>query len=454
VKKVFIKTYGCQMNVRDSEAVAALLKQRGYAIADSEADADAILLNTCSIRDLAEQKALGKMTALTGLKRSKPTLRLGFFGCMAQSRGDELTKRLPAVDLVVGTQRFHHVPEYLDRLFAGKGAIVDVAEEPGSESAVKDHLDDDAVTAFVSIMQGCDMHCAFCIVPQTRGPERSRNISEIVDEVEKLVERGVREVTLLGQIVTSYGRGVVPRRLVALLEAVHEVKGLERIRFTSPHPKGFGDDLVAAFRDLPKLCEHAHLPVQSGSDRILKAMRRGYDRAMFLRIVEKLRAAQPKIVFSSDIIVGFPGETEEDFEQTASLMREVPFEQAYIFKYSKRRNTPAAEMTEQVPTPVKEERNQQLLAILNETATRKNRELVGQTVEVLVEGRSPKNAARMFGRTRTNKGVVFEGNLRHKGALLSVRVERATVVTLYGVPAVGAPFMGARDAGMKLAATM
>jgi tRNA-2-methylthio-N6-dimethylallyladenosine synthase len=251
-----------------------------------------------------------------------------------------------------------------------------------------------------------------------------------------LVERGVREVTLLGQIVTSYGRGNGRSPFVRLLKAVHEVNGLERIRFTSPHPKGFGDDLVAAFRDLPKLCEHAHLPVQSGSDRMLKAMRRGYDRAKFLRIVEKLRAAQPKIVFSSDIIVGFPGETEKDFQETASLMREVPFEQAYIFKYSKRRGTPAADIPEQVPTAVKEERNQRLLAILNETATRKNRELIGQTVEVLVEGRSPKNAARIFGRTRTNKGVVFEGDLRHKGALLPVHVERATAVTLYGVPAI------------------
>jgi len=426
------------MNVRDSEAMAALLLRHGYAMADSEDEADVILLNTCSIRDLAEQKALGKMSALVTEKRSKPTLRLGFVGCLAQCRGAELLQRVPGVDLVVGTQRFHHLPEYLDRLFAGEGGIVDVAEEPGSESAVRDHLAEGAVTAFVSIMQGCDMRCSFCIVPQTRGAERSRSIGEIVEEVRELAEHGVREVTLLGQIVTSYGRGLIPKKngrspFVQLLEALHEVRGLERIRFTSPHPKGFGDDLVAAFRDLPKLCEHAHLPAQSGSDRILKAMRRGYDRAMFLRIVERLRAAQPKMVFSSDIIVGFPGETDEDFEQTVSLMREVPFEQAYIFKYSKRRNTPAAELPGQVPTATKEERNQRLLAILNEIATRKNRELIGQTVEILVEGRSPKNAARMFGRTRTNKGVVFEGDLRHKGALLPVRVQRATALTLYGI---------------------
>lgn len=437
MKRVYIKTYGCQMNVRDSEALGALLEQRGYTLVESEDDADVILLNTCSIRDLAEQKALGKMGALARQKNGQRPLRLGFLGCMAQLRGAELRHRLPAVDLVVGTQRFHHVPEYLDRLLAGGEPVVDVAEEPGSESAVKDHLDTGAVTAFVSIMQGCDMHCSFCIVPQTRGAERSRPIPEIVEEVQRLVARGVKEVTLLGQIVTSYGRGLIPKKagrspFVQLLAALHEVKGLERIRFTSPHPKGFGEDLIAAYRDLPKLCEHAHLPVQSGSDRILRAMKRGYDRAMFLRITEKLRAAQPKIVFSSDIIVGFPGETEEDFEQTASLLREVPFEQAYIFKYSKRRGTPAAEMPDQVPTVIKEERNRRLLAVLNEVASQRNRALIGQTMEVLVEGPSPKNPNRWFGRTRTNKGVVFEAEVRHKGALVAVRVERATAVTLYG----------------------
>ncbi len=440
MKKVFIKTYGCQMNVRDSEAVAALLEQRGYVIVESEEEADAILLNTCSVRDLAEQKALGKMTALAERKRAKPTLRLGFMGCMAQSRGAELTDKLPFVDLVVGTQRFHHLPEYLDRLFVEQTPIMDIAEEPGSESAIKEHQRG-GVTAFVSIMQGCNMPCTFCIVPQTRGAERSRGVEEIVEEVRRLVEEGVKEVTLLGQIVTSYGRGCIPKKegksaFVQLLEAVHEIKGLERIRFTSPHPKGFGDDLVAAYRDLPKLCEHAHLPVQSGSNRVLKMMKRGYTREMFLRIVEKLRAAQPAMVFSSDIIVGFPGETEEDFEQTASLMQEVPFEQAYIFKYSKRRGTPAATMDGQVPTPIKEERNQRLLQILNETAARKNRELVGQTLEVLVEGPSPKNPQRLFGRTRSNKGVVFEGDVRHKGMLLPVRIERATAVTLYGTPVI------------------
>ena len=449
MKTVYIKTYGCQMNERDSEAVAAMLRDRGYTIASSELGADVILLNTCSVRDLAEQKALGKMGMLANLKKRNPDLVLGYMGCMAQSRGEELLDN-PAVDLVVGTQRFHRVPDYLDQLLASEDLeqpfrVVDIAEEPGSESTIRDHVlgtnGDRQVVAFVSIMQGCDMYCTFCIVPYTRGKERSRPIAEIVGEVERLVAHGVREVTFLGQIVTSYGRKDIPKKngrsaFVQLLETVHEISGLERIRFTAPHPKGFGDDLVAAYRDLPKLCEHAHLPVQSGSDRILRAMKRGYSRAWFLRIVEKLRAARPDIALSTDIIVGFPGETEEDFVQTASLMHEVKFDQAYIFKYSTRRDTPAATMPNQLSDDVKEQRNQAALRILNDHLARENQRLVGQTVEVLVEGRSDKKPQRMFGRTRTNKGVVFDGNQRHKGQLLRLRIERATLTTLYGDPAI------------------
>jgi tRNA-2-methylthio-N6-dimethylallyladenosine synthase len=247
----------------------------------------------------------------------------------------------------------------------------------------------------------------------------------------------VKEVTLLGQIVTSYGRKDAGKSaFVKLLTAVNEVPGLERIRFTSPHPKGFGDDLVQAYRDLSKLCEHAHLPVQSGSNRMLKAMNRGYSREWFLQIVEKLRAARPGIAISTDIIVGFPGETEEDFAQTASLMREVQFDQAYIFKYSKRRDTPAADIPDQVSDEIKEQRNQTLLQILNENCLRKNRALVGSTQEILVEGYSDKNAQRMVGRTRLNQIVVFPGSERHKGQLLPVRIEQATVTTLYGDPAI------------------
>jgi tRNA-2-methylthio-N6-dimethylallyladenosine synthase len=445
MKRVYIKTYGCQMNERDSEAVAAMLRERGYTITGREGEADVILLNTCSVRDMAEQKALGKMSALAHRKKRQPGLILGYLGCMAQSRGEELLKN-PGVNLVVGTQKFHKVAEYLDQIVASEDLarpfrVVDVGEEPGSESTIRDHVlganGDRQVTAFVSIMQGCDMHCTFCIVPYTRGTERSRPIPDIVDEVRRLVEAGVKEVTLLGQIVTSYGRKDSGRSaFVKLLGAVHDVPGLERIRFTSPHPKGFGDDLVEAYRDLPKLCEHAHLPVQSGSNRILKAMNRGYSREWFLTIIEKLRAARPGIAFSTDVIVGFPGETEDDFEQTASLMREVDFDQAFIFRYSTRRDTPAAEMPGQLPEEVKETRHRVLLSLLNERLARKHQALVGQTVEVLVEGRSEKGGRRMMGRTRTNKIVVFDGSDRHKGELLPVKIERGTTTTLYGDPVI------------------
>jgi tRNA-2-methylthio-N6-dimethylallyladenosine synthase len=444
---VYIKTYGCQMNERDSEAVAAQLLARGYTLAPSEETADIVLLNTCSVRDHAEQTALGKMTALIGAARKRRSGQVfGFLGCMAQSRGRELLDRLPDVDLVVGTQKFHRVADYLDELLAGRrDKIVDVEEEVGSERAIREHLLNGngarAVTAFVSIMQGCNQYCTFCIVPYTRGEERSRPIEDIVAECRQLVAQGVKEITLLGQIVTSYGRREIPKRdgktpFVQLLEAVHAIEGLERIRFTAPHPKGYGDDLVEAYGRLPKLVEHAHLPVQSGSNRILKLMHRGYTRERFLEIVHKLRRVQPGIGLSTDIIVGFPGETEEDFEQTVSLVREVEFDQAFIFKYSPRRDTPAAEMPEQVPWPVREERNQRLLALMNEIGRRKYGAFVGRQVQILVEGPSKRNPARMMGRTRCNKIVVFEGSERHRGQLLDVRITRAGNFTLYGDPAI------------------
>jgi tRNA-2-methylthio-N6-dimethylallyladenosine synthase len=459
---VFIKTYGCQMNERDSEAVAAQLVAKGYSLAKSEATADVVLLNTCSVRDFAEQKAMNKMKNLAGTARkSRPDQILGYLGCMAQSRGKELIEKLPDVDLVLGTQKFHRAAEYIDELLAGKRAkIVDIEAEAKSEAAIREHLLNGSaktsVSAFVSIMQGCNQHCTFCIVPATRGEERSRTIPDIVAECRELVSRGVREITLLGQIVTSFGRkekrdewqvtrdagGIVSpdtRHLspfVQLLDAVHEIDGLERIRFTSPHPKGYGDDLVEAYARLPKLCESAHIPLQSGSDRILKLMHRGYTREKFLSLVEKLRRAKPGIGITTDIIVGFPGETEEDFELTLSLCREVQFDNAYIFKYSERRDTPAATMPDQLPQAVREERNERLLNLVNEIAARKYDAFIGRQVQILVEGPSKKNAARYTGRTRCNRIVLFDGSARHQGQLMDVKIERTGSFTLYGDPAV------------------
>jgi tRNA-2-methylthio-N6-dimethylallyladenosine synthase len=444
---VYIKTYGCQMNERDSEAVAAQLVAKGYTLARGETDADVILLNTCSVRDYAEQKALGKMENLAvEVRRSRPNVVLGFMGCMAQSRGQELIDRLPDVDLVVGTQKFHRTADYLDDILAGRREkVVDVAEEQKSESTIREHLlngnGHKSVTAFVSIMQGCNQYCTFCIVPYTRGEERSRTIADIVGECRELVARGVKEVTLLGQIVTSFGKLDIPKvdgksAFVQLLEAVHEIEGVERIRFTSPHPKGYGDDLVEAYGRLPKLVESAHIPVQSGSDRLLKLMHRGYTRERYLAIIEKLRGINPRMGISTDFIVGFPGETDADFDETLSLVREVEFDQAYIFKYSPRRDTPAATMPDQVPQAIKGERNQRLLSLVNEIAAKHYHRLLGEQFEILVEGPSKKNAARMMGRTRCNKIVVFDGTDRHRGQLMNVNIERAGSFTLYGNPAI------------------
>ncbi len=440
---VFIKTYGCQMNERDSEAVAAQLVAKGYKLAPSEKTADVILLNTCSVRDFAEQKAIGKMQNLAAdVRKNRPDVVLGFMGCMAQSRGQELIDKLPDVDLVLGTQKFHRASDCLDEIISGaRKKIVDVAEEQGSEATIREHIlngtAQKSVSAFVSIMQGCNQYCTFCIVPYTRGEERSRTIPDIVAECRELVSRGVKEITLLGQIVTSYGkRDSSLSPFVQLLEAVHEIEGLERIRFTSPHPKGYGDDLIDAYARLPKLCESAHIPVQSGSDRVLKLMHRGYTREKFLGIIQKLRRAKPHIGITTDIIVGFPGETKNDFEETLSLAREVEFDNAYIFKYSQRRDTPAAEMPDQVPQKIREERNQRLLETINEIGARKYENFIGRQTQILVEGPSKKNAARMSGRTRCNKIVLFDGSERHRGQIMDLKITRVGSFTLYGDPAI------------------
>jgi tRNA-2-methylthio-N6-dimethylallyladenosine synthase len=448
MNRVFIKTYGCQMNERDSEAVAAMLRGRGYRIVQNEDDCDILLLNTCSVRDAAEQKAIGKAGFVSSKKRKNPDFVLGILGCMAQNRGAELLDQLPDVDLIVGTQKFHRVPDYLDNLRAARAAgvlipqpLVDIAEEAGSQNTIRDHLDpaetnDPQVTAFVSIQQGCNMDCAFCIVPKTRGDERSRPMDDIVLECRNLVSRGVREITLLGQIVTSYGRrdyshtgGISP--FVQLLERINAIEGLERIRFTSPHPRGFKDDLVAAYGRLPKLCEYVHLPLQSGSDRILKAMNRPYTRERYLEIVAALRAVRPEMYFSTDVIVGFPGETAEDFEETRELFGRANYDMAYVFKYSIRTGTPAAGLADQIPDEVKEQRNQALLSMLQDNSVRRNQLLLGSTEEVLVEGRD-KTGGRLTGRTRGNRVTVFDGSPDLIGQIVPLRITRASVSTLYG----------------------
>ena len=464
--KFFIKTYGCQMNERDSEQVAHSLVAHGYERVGHESEADIVLLNTCSVRDMADQKALGKMGMLGRLAKERPHMVFGFLGCMAQARGASLLNDLPHVDLVVGTQKFHRVADYVDELIAKKNgrarspgaphpaiddlrfSIVDVEEEASSQSTIRDQqLKPRQATAFVSIMQGCNMHCTFCIVPQTRGAERSRSIEEIVAEVRDLVSRGVKEVTLLGQIVNLYGRHEFPKAdnkspFVQLLEAVHGVEGLERLRFTSPHPIGFREDLIEAISRLPKLAEHVHLPLQSGSNKILKAMHRAYTAEKYVELVRRIRRARDRIAITSDIIVGFPGETEDDYKQTRDLVEEIEFDNAFVFRYSPRRDTPAAKMPDQIDEQLKEERNQDLLEVVNKSNRRILELLVGNQVEVLCEGPSKTNRARLMGRSRTNKIVVFPPPKQRPtgqsedltGKLVNVRIERANGFSLYGMP--------------------
>lgn len=461
------------MNERDSEQVAQTFSERGYTLTPLEQDADAILINTCSVRDQAEQKALGKMGMMGKHREQRGHVVFGFMGCMAQSRGAELFERIPHLDLVVGTQKYHRVFDYVDSILSRRletrmdevgsemvtsrvedevvkinqdriisARIVDTADEIGSQNTIRDHIprETQQATAFVSIMQGCNMRCSFCIVPDTRGKERGRPISDIVDEITTLVAKGLKEVTLLGQIVNLYGRtefekvdGKSP--FVQLLEAVHAIEGLERIRFTSPHPIGYRDDLVAAFTYLPKLCSHIHFPMQSGSDRMLKLMRRPYKNEKFLAICEKMKAARPDLAITTDVIVGFPGETEEDFQMTLECMKLVGFDNSFIFRYSKRKDTPAAEMEGQLSDQVKEERNQILLGVQEGLTTTKNAALIGTLQEVLCEGPSKTNKETLSGRTSQNKIVIFNGDAaRMTGQILKIRIEDSTGYTLYGTP--------------------
>lgn len=445
---VFIKTYGCQMNERDSEQVGRMFVERGYTMTPREDEADVILINTCSVRDQAEQKALGKMRLMGRHRRNHPHLVYGFMGCMAQSRGSELFGAIPHLDLVVGTQKYHKVVDHVDAIVKAREeaemddlriAVTDIDPESGSQNTIRDHdLHPGQGAAFVSIMQGCNMKCSFCIVPYTRGEERSRPIAGVVSEVRGLVARGVKEVTLLGQIVNLYGRTEFDRRdgkspFVQLLEAVHEIDGLERIRFTSPHPIGYRDDLVAAFTYLPKLCPHIHFPLQSGSDRVLKLMRRPYQASKFLEICEKMKAARAGLAITTDLIVGFPGETEEDYLATRAMVERIGFDNAFVFRYSQRRGTPASEMPDQLPERVKEERNQDMLGVVNAIAIAKNAALVGTRQEVLCEGPSKTNKARLGGRSPHNKPVIFDGDhARCTGQIVTLDISGSSGFTLYG----------------------
>lgn len=414
------------MNERDSEAIGAILLSRGYELVDDEEDADILLINTCSVREQAERKAIGKIGILKRLKKEKPGIFIGVLGCMAQNMGKEILEQAPHVDFVLGTGQLSRLPDVIELELGKRERIVNTDSDAGIMTALGGHLDQQSkVSAFISIMRGCGHFCSYCVVPYVRGRERSRPPADVIDEASKLAEKGVKEIVLLGQNVAAYGLETVQhvttyvsralsRRLSGdspfadLLGELNNIEGIARIRFTSPHPAYFNDKLIDAVAYLPKVCNNIHLPLQSGSDRILKLMNRHYSSEEYLEIVNKLKRKCPGITFSTDIIVGFPCETEEDFCATRGLMNEVGFDNAYIFKYSTRPGTAAAKMNDDVPQKVKEDRNRILLSDLKEMTVRHNKALVGEIVEILVEGPSKRNSSMWFGRTTTNKVVVFD----------------------------------------------
>jgi len=435
--KLHVITYGCQMNEYDSERVVGLLREQRYELTENAADADLILVNTCAIREKAEDKVFSKLGELRALKRERPELVLGVMGCMAQLQQGTVQKRAPYVDLVFGSPAVARVGELVERVRRERRPLMDIAEAPLVKITARPPSASQ-VKAYVTVMEGCEKHCTFCVVPRTRGRERSHPPEAIVAEVRGLVAAGCREVTLLGQTVNAYGRDLTPPTdLAELFRRVNDVEGLARIRFTTSNPYNLTPKLIAAMRDVPKVCEWFHLPLQSGSDRVLARMNRGYTRAEYLDLIAALRDAVPELALSTDLIVGFPGETEAEFEATLEMVERVQYDNVFAFRYSRRPGTPAAEMADQIAEDEKARRNARLLAVVERVTTARSARLAGQVVEVLVEGASRRNRGELSGRTRCNRVVNFEGGAAAVGDVVAARVTdvmphslRATLTTV------------------------
>lgn len=435
---MFIRTFGCQMNEYDSEVIAGLFERDGWVITDDVAKADVILFNTCSVRRHAEERVWGALFELRERAMREPGLIIGVCGCMAQGKADCIAKRCPWVRVICGTRAFNRLTALVARAAGGRGTVIDtdMGEAPCLAGIPRKRRS--RLKAFIPVMRGCDNYCAYCVVPYVRGREVSRPRREILDEVEAVARDGCREVMLLGQNVNSYQAS--HSSFADLLWEVALINGIERIRFMTSHPKDFSDKLIRTMSETPKVCEHLHLPLQSGSDGVLHAMNRRYTWGSYLALVEKLRRAVPWIGLSTDVLVGFPGETDDDFDLTVRALETVRFDGAFIFKYSDREGTRAAEMQPHVPEGTIERRHAALLKLQEGISAEKNRELVGQSVEVLVEGYSPRRPERLFGRTRTNKRVVFDesGPARRSsggdliGKLVCVIIRESTPLTLIG----------------------
>ncbi len=433
-KRVYIETYGCQMNEHDTERILRLLEGSHYIETKNAKEADFILINTCSVREKPEHKVYSALGRYKWLKEKRGVI-IGVAGCVAQQEGDKLLDRIPYLDMVIGTHAIPMLPQLLKKIEFSGQRVCETGFDPEGNylKTILPPKPLDKVKSYVTIMQGCDHFCSFCIVPYVRGREQSRSSREIIEEVRYLAEMGIKEVCLLGQNVNGYGKGLEEKiSFSELLGRINQIKGIERIRFTTSHPKDFSEKLIQAFSRLPKLCEHIHLPFQSGSDKILKAMHRGYTKESYLKKIDHLKEVCPSIGLTADVIVGFPGEEEEDFRQTLDLMERVQFDDLYSFKYSPRKGTRAAQFQDRVEEKVKQERLSTLQEIQKEITLRKNQELEGRVKEVLVEGRSKQSDRDVTGRTRSNKIVNFEGNLELVGQLVPVRINKAYPHSLRG----------------------
>ena len=434
-KSYFIQTYGCQMNEEDSEKLSGMLKKSGYIRTEERNEASIIIFNTCCVRENAENKVFGNLGEVKHLKKANPNIVIAICGCMMQQEGmaDKVLKKFPFVDIIFGTHNSYKFPEYLNKV---KTEGVQIKEIMDKETSIIEGIPIDresSVKAFVTIMYGCDNFCTYCVVPYVRGRERSRKPEEIVKEIKELVSKGYKEITLLGQNVNSYGKGLEEKTSFAdLLRIVNEIEGVERIRFMSSHPKDFNEDVIDAIKDCKKICEQIHLPVQSGSDELLKVMNRHYTMERYKEIADLLRNQIPDCAITTDIIVGFPGETEEDFEKTLDLVKYAKFDSAFTFIYSRRNNTPADKMENQIPEDIKHDRFNRLVKALNENVIKGNKYYEGKMQQVLVEGPSKNDDTMMMGRTRNGRLVNFKGEKSITGSLVNVKITRAQPFSLIG----------------------
>ncbi|WP_123817262.1 tRNA (N6-isopentenyl adenosine(37)-C2)-methylthiotransferase MiaB [Kitasatospora cineracea] len=451
-----VVTYGCQMNVHDSERLSGLLEEAGYAKAAGDGDPDLVVFNTCAVRENADNKLYGNLGRLAPAKQANRGMQIAVGGCLAQKDRETIVRKAPWVDVVFGTHNIGHLPALLERAAVERKAQVEILESLETFPSTLPTRRESAYAAWVAISVGCNNTCTFCIVPALRGKEEDRRPGDILAEVEALVAEGVVEVTLLGQNVNAYGSDLGDRQAFSkLLRACGEIEGLERVRFTSPHPKDFTDDVIAAMAETPNVMHQLHMPLQSGSDTVLRAMRRSYRQERFLGIIEKVRAAMPDAAISTDIIVGFPGETDEDFEQTLHVVREARFANAFTFQYSKRPGTPAAEMADQVPKAVVQERYDRLIALQEEISWEENKKQVGRKLEILVaegEGKKDDRTDRLSGRAPDNRLVHFsrpESGVR-PGDVVTVEITYAAPHHLLAEgPALGVRRTRAGDAWEK-----